>query len=48
MTHCSKSAVAWATKALDDVRREVWNAARKQGQHALARDLKGARYALCK
>lgn len=40
--------VAWATKTLDEVRREVWNAARKQGQHALARDLKGARYALWK
>lgn len=40
--------VAWATKALDEVRREVWNAARKQGQHAVARELKGARYALWK
>ncbi len=40
--------MAWATKALDEVRREVWNAARKQGQHALAKELKGARYALWK
>src|SRR4029453_5542066 len=30
------------------VRREVWNAARKGGQTALARELKGARYALWK
>ncbi|HDH24779.1 MAG TPA: ISL3 family transposase [Actinobacteria bacterium] len=40
--------VAWATKALDEVRREVWNAARRDGQKAVARDLKGARYALWK
>ena len=40
--------VAWATKALDEVRREVWNAARKNGQHAVARELKNARYALWK
>jgi transposase len=40
--------VAWATKALDEVRREVWNAARKGGQKTLARDLKGARFALWK
>ena len=40
--------VAWATKALDEVRREVWNAARRDGQNAVARDLKGARYALWK
>ena len=40
--------VAWATKALDEVRREVWNAARKKGQKAVAKDLKGARYALWK
>src|SRR5215216_5322057 len=38
----------WATDALDQVRREVWNAARKHGQGALARELKGARYALWK
>ena len=40
--------VAWATKALDEVRREVWNAARKNGQNTVARDLKNARYALWK
>ena len=40
--------VKWATDALDQVRREVWNAARKHGQTALARELKGARYALWK
>src|SRR5512132_1983402 len=38
----------WATDALDQVRREVWNAARKGGQITLARELKGARYALWK
>jgi transposase len=38
----------WATKALDEVRREVWNAARKQGQTAVAKELKNARYALWK
>jgi len=40
--------VQWATKALDEVRREVWNAARRDGQKAVARELKGARYALWK
>ncbi|MGH8776760.1 MAG: ISL3 family transposase, partial [Jiangellaceae bacterium] len=40
--------VSWATKALDEVRREVWNAARRNGQKAVAKDLKGARYALWK
>lgn len=40
--------VQWASRALDDVRREVWNAARRGGQHALARELKGARFALWK
>src|SRR5512133_78043 len=38
----------WATDALDQVRREVGNAARQNGQTALARELKGARYALWK
>ncbi len=38
----------WATKALDDVRRETWNDARRAGQKAVAKDLKGARYALWK
>jgi transposase len=40
--------VALATDALDQVRREVWNAARQAGQRQLARDLKGARFALWK
>jgi len=40
--------VAWATEALDLVRREVWNAARRGGEAILARELKGARYALWK
>ena len=35
-----------STDALDDVRREVWNDARKAGQPGLARELKGARFAL--
>jgi transposase len=38
----------WASDALDQVRREVWNAARQHGQAGLARELKGARYALWK
>ncbi len=40
--------VAWATDALDEVRRAVWNAARKNGETELARELKGARFALWK
>ena len=40
--------VKWASDALDQVRREVWNAARKHGQAGLAREFKGARYALWK
>jgi len=40
--------VQWATKALDEVRRQVWNVARKSGQKEAADDLKGARYALWK
>jgi transposase len=38
----------WASTALDEVRREVWNAARRGGQTALARELKDARFALWK
>ena len=38
--------VAWATEALDDVRREVWNEARKGGMTQHAKELKGCRYAL--
>jgi transposase len=40
--------VALATDALDEIRREVWNEARRAGQAALARELKGARFALWK
>lgn len=40
--------VQWATKALDAVRRETWNTARRNGQKAVAKELKGARYALWK
>jgi transposase len=40
--------VAWATDALDAVRRDTWNAARKVGRRVHARDLEGARYALWK
>jgi transposase len=40
--------VAWATEALDEVRRDVWNDARRAGQTALAEELKGARFAVWK
>ena len=40
--------VMLATDALDEIRREVWNEARRTGQTALARALKGARFALWK
>ena len=40
--------VSWATDALDQVRREVWNVARRAGHTQLARDLKGMRFALWK
>src|SRR5665811_647354 len=40
--------VQLATEALDRVRREVWNEARRQGQGDVAAELKGARYALWK
>ncbi len=40
--------VMLATDALDEVRREVWNEARRQGNLQLARDLKGARFAVWK
>ncbi len=36
----------WATDALDEVRREVWNHARGGGETALATELKHARFAL--
>jgi transposase len=38
--------VKWATEALDEVRREVWNDARRVGMTEHARELKGCRYAL--
>ena len=40
--------VKWATDALDKVRRQVWNEARRSGMKGYAADLKGARYALWK
>jgi transposase len=40
--------VALATEALDEIRREVWNQARRAGQTDTARELKGARWALWK
>lgn len=40
--------VMLATDALDEVRREIWNDARKAGELAAAKDLKGARLALWK
>jgi transposase len=38
--------VQWASAALDEVRRQVWNAARKNGMRQEAKELKGSRYAL--
>lgn len=40
--------VKWATDALDEVRREVWNEARRSGRKGHAAELKGCRYALWK
>lgn len=40
--------VSWITDALDEVRRQVWNDARRAGDKHGARQLKGARYALWK
>lgn len=40
--------VKWVTDALDEVRRETWNEARRGGMRTHARDLKHARYALWK
>jgi hypothetical protein len=37
-----------ATDALDEIRREVWNQARRSGNKQLAKDLKDARFALWK
>ena len=36
----------WASKALDEVRRDGWNQARKGGMSQHAKELKGCRYAL--
>jgi transposase len=41
-------AVAWVTKALDEIRNQVLRQARRDGQKALADTVKGARYALWK
>ena len=38
----------WASKALDEVRRQVWNEARKGGMSGHAKELKDCRYALWK
>jgi len=40
--------VKWASDALDEVRREVWNQARRKGMRAYAKELKGCRFALWK
>lgn len=40
--------VQWATKALDAVRRSVWNDLRRSGQKERAKSLQGARWALWK
>ena len=40
--------VQLATDALDEIRREVWNEARRAGHKTLATELKGARFALWK
>jgi transposase len=40
--------VKLATDALDEIRREVWNEARRAGDVARAQELKGARFALWK
>jgi transposase len=49
MTMDAFHTVQWATDALDEVRREVWNQARREGgDQALADELKGCRYALWK
>lgn len=50
-TRCADAfhVVKWATEALDEVRREVWNRARRDGgDRVLAARLKGCRYALWK
>ncbi len=40
--------VAWATDAVDEVRREMWNRLRRTGKTSQAKTLKGSRWALLK
>ena len=40
--------VAWATKALDEVRRQTWNQLRSSGNSSAAKTFKGSRWALMK
>lgn len=40
--------VAWVTKALDQVRRALWNKLRKRGESERAASMKGSRWALLK
>ena len=40
--------VSWATRALDDVRKEIWRTARKMDAPTLIARIKGCRYALLK
>ncbi len=40
--------VAWATAALDEIRREVWNQARREGRNMQATSLQRTRWALWK
>ena len=40
--------VAWATKALDQVRRQTWNQLRSAGDHQAATAFRGSRWALVK
>ena len=40
--------VSWASDALDKVRRAVWNVARKSGDKAEAKEIKGVRFVLWK
>lgn len=46
--HCTHPfhVVQWVTDALDEVRRDVWNQARRAGQAEVTHALKGARWAL--
>jgi transposase len=39
---------AWATKALDEVRRQTWNQLRSNGESRAAKTFKGSRWALIK